>query len=93
MPIYCLAALGKIFYHLDDFDQCQAVFRLMLHRNGPCEAAYYYLAACSEIKNDFRESLALYTKALRLENCEDTRTGICRVSAKLRERSEKVLQA
>jgi len=88
VPIYCLSALAKVLYHLGTFSECQTVAHAMLRQHGPSEIAFYYLAACSEINGDFRDSLTFYRKALRLEDCEDTRTGICRVSAKLRERHE-----
>lgn len=92
VPKYSLASLGKVFYHLGNYQECRTAFRLMLRQYGPSEIAYYYLAACCEIEGDFRDSLAFYRKALRLEDSEDTRTGICRVSASLREHSGKTPQ-
>jgi tetratricopeptide (TPR) repeat protein len=84
MPSYLLYSLGRIFYHFGEHENCQDVFKRMLEQIGPNENSFYYLAACSEIAEDFQSSLKFYKKALRIEDCEDTRTGIQRVAAKMR---------
>lgn len=83
-PIYVLNSLGRIFYHLGGYKDCEVVFKTMLERFGPNEHAYYHLAACNEIKEDLLASLTYYKKALRLEDSEDSRAGFHRVRAKIR---------
>ena len=85
VPMHVLNSLGRIFYYLEEYEKCRIVFRTILERFGPNENSFYYLAACSEIDGDFRASLKYYKKALRLENCEDTRTGIQRVSGRIKQ--------
>ena len=85
VPAHALDSLGRIFYYLDEYEECQTVFKMVLERFGPNEHSFYYLAVCSEIKEDFHASLKYYKKALRLEDCEDSRTGTQRVMAKIKQ--------
>ncbi len=85
MPSHLLDSMGRVFYHFGAYKNCQDVFMQVLEQVGPNENSFYYLAACSEIQGHFQSSLKFYRKALRIEDCEDTRTGIQRVTAKLRQ--------
>ena len=82
---YLLYSLGRIFYHLGEYEDCQNVFKRILEQVGPNETSFYYLAACCEIREDLRSSLGFYKKALRIEDSEDARTGIQRVTAKMKQ--------
>lgn len=84
LPAYMLDSIGRIFYYFGEYEECEAVFRTILERFGPNEHSFYYLGACSEIKEDFHASLRYYKKALRVEDCEDSRTGIQRVMANIK---------
>ncbi len=84
MPIHVLFALGRTFYEIGSYDDCRSVFQQGLDRFGPNEIAYYYLAACSEIRKDFHKALEYYRKASQLGDREDIRTGIQRVTANVR---------
>lgn len=84
VPPYVLESLGRTFYYLSEYDDCRAVFRALADRIGPNERSFYYFAACSEVAGNYPESLENYRAALRFEDCEDTRTGIQRVTAKIR---------
>ena len=84
MPEHLHYSLGRIFYEFGAYDECQRVFGTMLEQCGPNESSFYYLGACSEIREDFRSAQMYYKKALRFEDCEDTRTGIHRVAAKIK---------
>ncbi|MGD9563313.1 MAG: protein kinase [Pyrinomonadaceae bacterium] len=85
VPIYVIESLGRIFYYLGEYKECQAVFNMILDRFGSHEHSFYYLAACSEIEEDFQTSLKYYLKALDLEDCEDSRTGMRRVMARIQQ--------
>lgn len=85
MSPHLLYSLGRILYQFGEYEYCRDVFKRMLNQFGPNENSYYYLAACSEIEEDFQSSLKFYKKALRIEDCEDTRTGISRVTAKIKQ--------
>jgi tetratricopeptide (TPR) repeat protein len=89
--VHVLNSMGRIFYYVEEYEECQTVFRTILERFGSNEHSFYYLAACSEIEGDFHASLKYYKKALRLENCEDTRTGIQRVSARIKQIESKAV--
>ena len=80
-PAHVLESIGRSFYYLDSYDDCETVFTAILDRFGPDAVSLYYLGACNEIRGNHVESLAYYQKALRFEDCEDTRTGIQRVTA------------
>lgn len=76
-------SFGRIFYHLNELDKCEAVFKEILATNGPNESSYYFLGACAEIKDDPAAALAFYKKANALLDCEDSRTGIRRMMYEL----------
>ena len=63
IPSHCLNSLGKIFYRIHKFDDCETAFKRILEHSGPNENSYYYLAACSEIRKDFLPALRNYKKA------------------------------
>jgi tetratricopeptide (TPR) repeat protein len=85
LPAHVLYSLGRVLYSVERYDECMSVMETMLRNHGPSESTFYYLAACSEVRQDFAGSLEYYKKALRLADREDTRTGIQRVSARLKE--------
>lgn len=90
LPYHLEYSIGRVLYHLDELDHCELVFQDMLNRFGPNESSYYFLAACSEIREDNINALAYYRKANQLLDCEDSRTGIRRVGHQLRKSSEQV---
>lgn len=88
LPSHLLCSVGRIFYHLDETDDCESVFAEMLERFGPNESSYYFLAACAEIRGDLGTSLDYYEKANKMLDSEDSRTGIKRVKARRRKAAE-----
>lgn len=89
LPYHLLYSFGCVFYHLDEKAHCEMIFSDMLAQFGPNESSYYYLAACSEIRGDYTKALELYKKANHLLDCEDSRTGIHRVSYRLKKTAER----
>lgn len=76
-------AMGRIFFSLGDYARCRECFRDVLARFGADEMAYYYLAACAEMLDEFDLSLSYYKKALLMKDCEDNRAGVRRTSRRL----------
>jgi hypothetical protein len=85
MPFYQLYSLARIFYNLGYYMDCQNVCRTLLRRFGSDERPFHYLASCFEAQGDLKLSRHFYRKALRLNDCEDNRIGMTRVSAKLKQ--------
>jgi len=79
-----LIALGRVLYKYELIPKCREIFELALANAGPNALAYYYLGACFEIESDLERSLLNYTRALRMDDNEDTRTGIRRVQARMK---------
>ena len=75
-------------YKNGDFDLCVAEYKKMLEYNPKHYAAYYMIAQCYELKQDFKTALSWYKKALPYF-AEGTRgreiadTGIQRMEAEL----------
>lgn len=82
--VHELISLGRLLYKYALISECMNVFETALERSGSNALVYYYLGACSEIEGDLERSLLNYTKASRLDDNEDTRTGIRRVSARMK---------
>jgi tetratricopeptide (TPR) repeat protein len=79
-------SVGRLYYGLDMFDECLRIFSSSLEQNNCDEKALYYVAACHEIKGNFRAALDYYEKALKLDpGCPFNRSGRQRVLAGLRE--------
>lgn len=78
-----LISLGRVLYKYGLLPECRQAFETALEQTGPNALAYYYLGACGEIDGDLEHSLLNYTKASRLDDNEDTRTGIRRVRARM----------
>ena len=85
-PVNPYYSIGKLFYTLDRFYDCIKVCNQSLKQYGEDEKAYYYLAACFEVKGNFQLSLLNYEKALKFnKRCELNRSGKRRVTKKLSE--------
>jgi tetratricopeptide (TPR) repeat protein len=82
--VHELVSLGRVLYKYALIPECREIFETALEHAGPNGLAYYYLGACGEIEGDLERSLLNYTKASRLDDNEDTRTGIRRVRARMR---------
>lgn len=77
-------SVGKLLYGLDLYDECIAVFNQAIDSHGADEKAYYYIAACNEMKGHFQLALEFYEKALNLDGkCPLNRSGKRRVKAML----------
>ncbi|HNB25121.1 MAG TPA: hypothetical protein PKZ32_22055, partial [Candidatus Melainabacteria bacterium] len=56
---------------------------------GESSSALYYMAACYEVKKDYKTALRYYKDTLRLEpDCEFTKSGILRVEAAIEEKKK-----
>lgn len=79
-------AIGKIFYYLELYEDCEKTFRLSIAGNGGSENAFYYLGACREVAEDWHSALKFYKAARRFNrHCELIKTGICRITGKINE--------
>lgn len=86
VPLNPYYSLGKLFYILEEYDDCLAVFNRSLQENGAEEKSFYYLGACYELKGEFELSLFNYNQALQFNNrCELNNSGKRRVTARIKE--------
>ncbi len=86
VPLNPYYSLGKLFYILEEYDDCLAVFNRSLQEHGAEEKSFYYLGACYEIKGDLELSLLNYNQALQFnDRCELNNSGKRRVTARLKE--------
>ncbi len=75
---------GKVYYGLDNYDDCIEIFQQSLLMFGPDKKAYYYIAACHEMKADLEPALDFYRQALALDpHAFLTQSGIKRVKNQL----------
>jgi hypothetical protein len=76
--------LGKIRYMLDDYAGCVRVLQRSMRMFGENSHSLYYLAACAEIKHDYKSALSYYSRSLQLEpTCDVTRRAVERMASKL----------
>jgi tetratricopeptide (TPR) repeat protein len=78
---HIMYSLGRCLFGLGDVGAARDCFRDVLDRFGPDEMAYYYLAACAEVGEEYEAARDFYKQALRMRDCDDTRSGIRRTSA------------
>ncbi|MBX9689096.1 MAG: hypothetical protein K2X27_20475 [Candidatus Obscuribacterales bacterium] len=72
--------IGRIYYGMNRLDDALKAFADSMLTFGESSSALYYMAACYEVKKDYKTALRMYEDTLRLEpDCEFTKSGIKRV--------------
>lgn len=72
--------IGRIYYGMNKLDDALKAFADSLLYFGESSSALYYMAACYEVRKDYKTALRYYEDTLRLEpDCQFTQTGIKRV--------------
>lgn len=75
---------GRIYYGMNRLDEALKSFADSLLAFGESSSTLYYMAACYEVRKDYKTALRIYNDTLRLEpSCEYTLAGIKRVEAVL----------
>lgn len=73
--------IGRIYYGMNHLDEALKAFADSLLHFGESSSALYYMAACYEVRKDYKTALRLYQDTLKLEpDCEYTQGGIKRVA-------------
>lgn len=72
--------IGRIYYGMNRLDEALKAFADSMLHFGESSSALYYMAACYEVRKDYKTALRLYQDTLKLEpDCEYTQGGIKRV--------------
>jgi tetratricopeptide (TPR) repeat protein len=78
--------LGKIFFRLNLYDKCLEVFNQSIKFMGQDSLSLYYIAACTEIREDYRTALSYYEQALVLDPTRELCTeAIKRMEARVKD--------
>lgn len=79
--------VGRIYYGMNRLDDALKAFADSMLTFGESSSALYYMAACYEVRKDYKTALRYYHDTLKLEpDCEFTQGGIKRVESLLAEK-------
>lgn len=79
--------VGRVYYGMNRLDEALKSFADSLLTFGESSSTLYYMAACYEVRKDYKTALRYYNDTLKLEpTCEFTKGGIKRVQEILAEK-------